>query len=100
MPKFSLEKLNEIKNSQYLTFKDIAESTGIPYSTVSKIFGGFNPNPSIESLLKIAEALECGIDDFIEYEKNPKSPYYSDRQIDKIAQEIYENIYLDPPVIA
>ena len=91
MPEFSLKKLNEIKNSQFLTFKDIADMTKIPASTISKIFGGFNKNPSIESLLKIANALDCGIDDFIEYDKMPKSPYFIDRETAKLALEIYEN---------
>ena len=91
MPKFSIEKLNEIKNTKGLTLKEIAEMTGIPHSTISKIFGGFNNNPSIDAVQKIANALECGIDDFIEYETQPKSPYYTDRQTGKIAQDIYEN---------
>ena len=91
MPKFSIEKLNEIKNSKNLTLKEIADITGIPHSTISKIFGGFNNNPSIDTVQKIANALECGIDDFIEYDVLPKSPYYTDRQTGKIAQDIYEN---------
>ncbi len=91
MPKFSIEKLNEIKNSKDLTLKEIANITGIPHSTISKIFGGFNNNPSIDTVQKIANALECGIDDFIEYDVLPKSPYYTDRQTGKIAQDIYEN---------
>lgn len=91
MPKFSIKKLNEIKDSKGYTFKEISEMTGIPHSTISKIFGGFNNNPSIEAVQKIANALECGIDDFIEYEVQPKSPYYIDRQTGKIAQDIYEN---------
>nr|DAY57643.1 MAG TPA: helix-turn-helix domain protein [Caudoviricetes sp.] len=91
MPKFSIEKLNEIRNSKGYTLKELAEMTDIPHSTISKIFAGFNKNPSIEAVQKIANALECGIDDFIEYESEPKSPYYTDRQTGKIAQEIFEN---------
>ena len=91
MPKFSLKKLNEIKSAKGLTFKEISALTGIPQSTVSKIFAGFNTNPSITAVQKIALALECGIDDFIEYDTEPKSPYYIDRQTAKIAKEIFEN---------
>ena len=58
---------------------------------MSKIFAGINNNPSIETVQKIASALDCGLDDFIEYEVEPKSAYYTDRQTAKIAQEIYEN---------
>lgn len=91
MPKFSIEKLNEIRNSKGYTLKELAELTQIPHSTISKIFAGFNKNPSIDSLQKIANVLECGIDDFLNYDIEPKSPYYADRQTNKIAQEIYEN---------
>lgn len=91
MPKFSIEKLHEVKNSKGLTLKEISEITQIPHSTISKIFGGFNKNPSIEAVQKIANALECGIDDFIEYEQQPKSAYFTDRQTGRIAQDIYEN---------
>lgn len=91
MPKFSIEKLNEIRNSTGYTLKELAELTQIPHSTISKIFAGFNKNPSIDSLQKIANVLECGIDDFLDYDIEPKSPYYTDRQTNKIAQEIYEN---------
>lgn len=91
MPKFSIEKLNEIRNSRGYTLKELAELTQIPHSTISKIFAGFNKNPSIDSLQKIANVLECGIDDFLNYDVEPKSPYYADRQTNKIAQEIYEN---------
>ena len=76
MPKFSIEKLNEIRNSKGYTLKELAEMTDIPHSTISKIFAGFNKNPSIEAVQKIANALECGIDDFIEYCKNEKNSIF------------------------
>ena len=38
MPKFSIEKLNEIRNSKGYTLKELAEMAGIPNSTISKIF--------------------------------------------------------------
>lgn len=52
MPKFSIEKLNEIRNSKGYTLKELAEMTDIPHSTISKIFAGFNKNPSIEAVQK------------------------------------------------
>ena len=79
MSKLSKEKLNEIKQSKNYTSKEIAEKTGIPKSTVEKIFGGFSKNPTLDILLKIADILDCGLDDFIEYGKEPESPFYKDR---------------------
>ena len=46
MSKLSKEKLNEIKRSKNYTSKEIALKTGIPRSTIEKIFGGFSQNPT------------------------------------------------------
>lgn len=90
MPKLSKEKLNEIKESKNYTLKDIADLTGIPQSIIAKIFGGFNKNPTIVSLQKIAKALDCGLDDFIEYEQEPISPFYMDRLTMKLVEILNE----------
>lgn len=90
MPKLSKDKLNELKESKNYTLRDIAKKTGIPQSTIAKIFGGFNKNPTIDSLQKIAKALDCGLDDFVEYEEEPISPFYTDRVIMKFAELLSE----------
>ena len=90
MPQLSKEKLNELKQRNNYTIKIIAEKTGIPKSTLAKIFGGFNKNPTIDSLQKIAKALDCGLDDFIEYEEEPVSPDYTDRMVIKLAELVSE----------
>lgn len=91
MPELSIEKMQEIRKSKGYTYAELAKITEIPASTISKIFAGVQDNPTLTSLKKIAEALECGVDDFIEYEKEPTSPYYLDRQTGKLAQEIHDN---------
>ena len=91
MQKLSKNRLKELKDSKNYTFKNIADKTGLPKSTVEKIFGGFNKNPTIESLQKIADVLECSIDDFLEYDKMPSSPFYQDRISLKYAQKIINN---------
>lgn len=90
MPKLSKEKLNEIKQSKNYTAKYISEKTGIPKSTIEKIFGGFNKNPTFDNLRKIADVFGCGIDDFIEYESEPDSPFYTDRMIMNLVQQLYD----------
>ena len=90
MSKLSKEKLNKIKQSKNYTSKEIAEKTGIPKSTVEKIFGGFSKNPTLDILLKIADILDCGLDNFIEYGKEPESPFYKDRMIQELIEYIYE----------
>ncbi len=91
MPKLSKNKLNDLKYSKNYTLKEIAERTGIPKSTVEKIFGGFNKNPTIDSLQKIADVFECNIDDFLDYENEPVLPFYTDRTIVKCSEYILEN---------
>lgn len=91
MAKLSILKMQEIRKSKGYTYDKLAQLTGISASTIEKIFGGFNKNPTMGYIQQIADALECGVDDFIEYEKEPISPYYLDRQTGKLAQEIFQN---------
>lgn len=91
MDELSKEKLNTIKNSKNFTNAKISELTGIKLSTVEKIFSGTNKNPTLDTLKKIAKALDCSIDDFINYEEEPTSPYYLDRKTGELAQEIHDN---------
>ncbi|PIS38861.1 MAG: DNA-binding protein [Candidatus Nealsonbacteria bacterium CG08_land_8_20_14_0_20_43_11] len=37
----------------------------VAYNTIVKIESGENPNPTIDTLTKIAKALEVGVDDLI-----------------------------------
>lgn len=90
MPKLCKEKLNELKRSKNYTSAEIAKRTGLPKSTIDKIFGGFNKNPTLDSMKRIAEVLDCGIDDFLIYENEPSSPYYVDRVVNKISMAFSE----------
>lgn len=90
MAKLSIEKMQKIRETADLTYKEIAEITGISESSITKLFGGFQVNPSIDSLVKIAEALKCEVDDFIERETEPTSPYYLDKKTAEIAQDLAE----------
>lgn len=91
MPKLCKEKLNELKRSKNYTAAEIAKRTGLPKSTIDKIFGGFNKNPTLDSMKRIAEVLDCGIDDFLVYENEPSSPFYVDRVVNKISVAFSEN---------
>jgi len=43
----------------------LSKLAGVAYNTVVKIESGENPNPTIETLRKIAVALNVGVDDLI-----------------------------------
>lgn len=91
MSKFSIQKMKEIKKSSGLTNRDIADKTNISVSTITKLFGGFQVNPSIEAISKIADALNCSVDDFFEFDgAEPTSPYYIDRITAQLAQDLAE----------
>ena len=89
--KFSHLKMQEIRKSKCYTYENLAEITGIPRSTITKVFGGFQTNPTMIFLTKMAEALNCGIDDFFIWNEEPTSPYYLDRKTGELAQEIHDN---------
>lgn len=91
MAEFSVENMQEIRKAKGLTYEALADLTGIPKSTITKVFGGFQTNPGASFLAKIATALDCGIDDFFIWEKEPASPFSSDRKMQKSMEMIYEN---------
>ena len=43
----------------------LARKADIPFSTLVKIEAGYTPNPSIETVMKIADALEIGLDELM-----------------------------------
>lgn len=88
MAKLSIEKMQEIRNSLGLTYDDISEKTGISKSSITKLFGGFQINPSIDAIVKIAEALQCEVDDFIERDSEAYSSYYLDKKTAELAQNL------------
>lgn len=88
MNRLSKEKLNFQKNKKKLTNQKISQLTNIPISNIDKIFSGANINPTLDTIQKIASVLDCSIDDFIDYQKEPVSPIYVDKATQKIAQEI------------
>ena len=52
-----ISKLRQLKKDSALTNAEIAELSGIPFSTVNKIFSGATPNPRYGTLLAIEQVL-------------------------------------------
>jgi transcriptional regulator with XRE-family HTH domain len=48
-----------------LSQDQMARKAGIPYSTYLKIENGTTPNPSIQNVLNIADALEISLDELV-----------------------------------
>jgi len=57
--------LKKIRNKQGYTLEKLARLADLSLNTVVKVENGTNQNPTIETLTKIAKALEVGVDDLI-----------------------------------
>ena len=50
-----------------LSQDQLARKANIPYSTYLKIESGYTPNPSIQTIIYIAKALNISVDQLINY---------------------------------
>ena len=92
MAEFCIEKIKEILKTKGYSYEQLAKMTGFSESSISKILGGFNKNPTLKYLQSMAQALDCSLDDFFDWgDIEPTSPYYLDRNTGKLAQEIHDN---------
>ena len=64
------DNIKAIKKQKGLTNKDLAEISGVPLNTLSKILCGMTTNPTINTLTALADALDCKIWEFFEPDEN------------------------------
>ena len=58
-----LDKLKELKKSSKMSSMQIADATGIPESTIKRIFAGDTDNPYVDTLRRIVTVLGGSLDD-------------------------------------
>lgn len=58
-----LDNLKELKKSKGMTSKQIANATQIPESTIKRIFSGDTDNPYVDTVRRIAIALDSSLDE-------------------------------------
>lgn len=68
-----LEALRKAKDDSDLTNADIAEESGIPESTIAKLFGGRTPNPTFETVACTAYALGISLDSLAQKAIEPET---------------------------
>lgn len=91
MSKLNIEKIKQIKESFAYTQKDIEAKTKISKGAIGDVMSPKKEsNPTIFTLLELADLFECTVDDFIDYDKQNKA-YFSEGKISRIAEYIYEN---------
>jgi len=60
------ENLKKLRAERGLSLEKVARLADLSLNTIVKIENGVNTNPTIETLTKIAKALEVGVDDLME----------------------------------
>lgn len=90
------DKITELKRQKGLTNAKLAELSGVPLGTVSKIASGQTKDPQIGALSAIASALGCRVEDFLDDPLPASAPtvqtdYYVSDEVSRMAQEIYES---------
>ena len=59
------DNLKKFRNKNGYSLERVARLADLSLNTIVKIENGVNRNPTIETLTKIAKALEVGVDDLI-----------------------------------
>lgn len=72
-----------------MTNETLAQKTGLPVGTISRIASGQTKEPTLKTLRLIAGAFNCTVDDL--QGGGTLQPYYLNQEAAEIAQEIYEN---------
>lgn len=70
-----VDRINEVREDTGITYQQIADASGVPRTTVSRILHGDTPNPTSKNLHDIARAVGCQI--------VPPPP--DDAQVDEVA---------------
>lgn len=80
-----IKRIKEIKNQKKMTNDELAEKSGIPNGTLSKILAGINESPKLSNFVAICEALNCSLD-YVMYgiEENSNNYTLDEREIDLI----------------
>ena len=89
-----LERLRALKDKSGMTTKQIADKSGIPESTITRIFSGKTPNPTVISVMDIIRAMEGKasdvFDDNAQVNTEPKVPQVILTDMEKKNLEIAE----------
>lgn len=59
------ENIRKLRSKRGLSLEKVARLADLSLNTIVKVENGVNKNPTIETLTKIAKALEVGVDDLI-----------------------------------
>lgn len=63
-----LEAINILRKQKGMSLDELAEKSGVPIGTLSKINAGITKDPKLETVKSIARALECSLEEFDDYQ--------------------------------
>lgn len=92
------EEMTKWRKLRGLSLEELAVKSSVPLSTLKKVMSGNTPNPQIETVQAIADALDCTLDDFIPDKKHESYSYdelniiYQYRNTDKYGKEAIKSI--------
>ncbi len=67
------DNMKKYRNKIGVSQDRLSKLADVTYNTIIKIESGANKNPTIETLAKIAKALDVSVDDLIKQHENPYS---------------------------
>lgn len=62
--------IKEFRSKLNMSQDQLAKKADIPFSTLVKVETGYTPNPSIKTLIKIADAFGISIDELVGRNRN------------------------------
>lgn len=86
-----LDKLREIKSNTNETYKSLAQKTGIPQTTIEKLFSGRTNDPKMNTMNKILACMGHSLGELLEH--NSETPIVTDEELKMI--NVYRGLDLD-----
>lgn len=97
-----ISRIKKVKNEKKITNEKLAELTGIPLGTLSKIMAGMSDSPKLSNIVAIAEVLGCSLDYIVNgtpdninnYTLSPEEMDFIElyRQLDSHSKEVVRTI--------
>ena len=76
-----IENLRSLKERSHMTNQQIAEKSGVPESTVARIFSGKTPNPTVVTVISMARAMGGSAADLFSDEDGEEKSVDADKEI-------------------
>lgn len=83
-----LAKLKELKAAKGLTNQQIADLSGVPLSTVTRVFNGQTDNPNIQTLEDIVQGMGVTLEDITGVKQEKLDP---DDNLIQVYKDIIQN---------